>query len=115
MNDPKLSVSKKDEWLRAAIMLLFLIICELGKVILGLVALAQFIFVLLTGSANENLQRFGKSMGIYLQQVIEFLSYNQEEKPFPFAPWPEAGELDETVRCRELGEDEPSMDEGQPL
>jgi len=96
-------------------MLLFLIICELGKVILSLVALAQFVFVLLTGSANENLQRFGKSMGIYLQLVVEYLSYNQEEKPFPFAPWPEAGELNEAVRCRQLEDDEPVMDEGQPL
>jgi hypothetical protein len=40
------------------------------------------------------LKDFGKSLGIYLKQIAEFLSYASEEKPFPFSDWPEAGSTD---------------------
>ena len=99
-----------NEWLRGAFMLLFLLICELGKLVLGLTSLVQFIFVIVTGAANENLQRFGKSLGLYIEQVIRFLTYNSDEKPFPFSAWPDAGELDEAVRLRQGQQDEQDTD-----
>ena len=45
---------------------------------------------LFSGEPSESIKLFGKSLGAYLQQISEFLSYASEEKPFPFSDWPEA-------------------------
>ena len=44
-----------------------------------------------SGEPSDSVKGFGKSLGVYLQQISEFLSYASEEKPFPFSDWPDAG------------------------
>ncbi len=56
-------------------------------ILLGMVIL-HFILRLLTGEPNPELQKFGKSMSIYLAQIIQFASFNSDEKPFPLSEWP---------------------------
>jgi hypothetical protein len=44
--------------------------------------------MLLNGTPNARLVSFGRSMGRYLRQVIDFLTFAAEEIPFPFNDWP---------------------------
>jgi len=37
---------------------------------------------------NTRLLTFGRSLGSYVQQLVNFQSFNTEEKPFPFNDWP---------------------------
>jgi len=49
----------------------------------------QFFWVLFTGGTNENLNILGQSLATYTYQVIRYLVFNTEERPFPFdASWP---------------------------
>lgn len=52
--------------------------------------LVQFLFSLFTGKANSALLELGSSLSKFIYQALEFLTYNTEEKPFPFADWPQA-------------------------
>ncbi len=48
----------------------------------------QFLFKLFTGEPNRQLRGFGQSLGTFVYDVILFLTFQSDEKPFPFAPWP---------------------------
>jgi hypothetical protein len=52
------------------------------------VVLIQFGFLLITGQINTNLKGFNKEVGLYLNDLVKFLSFQTNEKPFPFRDWP---------------------------
>lgn len=85
-------VSGRDLWVRAVFMLLFVFIWGVAEVVLGAVAVLQFLFVLLGKQLNENLLSFGRSLSRYIFQMAEFVTFNQEERPFPFSSWPSASD-----------------------
>ncbi len=72
-------------------LILFYLIYRITDIVLLLVLLVQTILNIFSGGPSESIKEFGKSLGIYLQQISEFLSYASEEKPFPFSDWPELG------------------------
>lgn len=77
-----------EHWLRGMFMALFLMIaCVAGYVVFVLV-IVQFLFVLCTGEGEERLRGLGHSLSQYFFQIFRFLTYNSDEKPFPFADWP---------------------------
>lgn len=76
-------------WLRIIFMLLFLLAYQVAEILLGLSILLQVIFVAITGEKNLFLQQAGAGLSRYAYQVYRYMTYNSEEKPFPFASWPE--------------------------
>ena len=95
MSEISENVKSEKQWLRGLYMLLFVIISEMTKVVIVTVAIIQFLFAILTGKGNSNLTQFGNSMAQFIQQIVNFLTYHTEDKPFPFAQWPEAVIADE--------------------
>lgn len=75
-------------WLRALFMVLFGMLYSLAGTVLFVVAVLQFIFVLMGSAPNARLLAFGRSLGSYVQQLVNFQTFNTEEKPFPFSDWP---------------------------
>jgi hypothetical protein len=53
-----------------------------------LVALSQWLYILLSGDSNASLSRFADALGRYVAQIIQYLGYHTEHKPFPFNDWP---------------------------
>lgn len=72
-------------------LILFCLIYGLTDLVVFTVAFVQTFLKLFTGEPSDSLKDFGKSLGIYLKQISEFLSYASEEKPFPFSDWPKVG------------------------
>lgn len=77
-----------DLWRRALFMLLFAVLYGVARFVLGVVVVVQFLVVLFTGSANEQLLRLGSSLSIYAYQVFRFLTFTGDEQPFPMSAWP---------------------------
>lgn len=75
-------------WLRGVFMILFGLLYSLAGTVLVVMAVLQFIFVLTGSAPNTRLLSFGRSLGSYAQQVVNFQTFNTEEKPFPFSDWP---------------------------
>lgn len=82
------NLKRPSAWLRALFMIGFVIALYVVGVILLALILAQLVFSLLTGADNINLRRLGESLSIYVSQILAFLTYNSEIKPFPFLPFP---------------------------
>lgn len=80
----------KSKWLRLLFMIIYAIIFYvLMHIAIGLIALIQFLITLFTGKANKDILAFSKSLNAYLYQIMQFLTYNAEAKPFPFGEsWP---------------------------
>jgi hypothetical protein len=56
--------------------------------VFAMVTVVQWGFLLFTGSINANLKGFLAEVVHYITQVLRYLAFQTEEKPFPFAPWP---------------------------
>jgi len=84
------NLQSESFWLRSLFMLLFFIVYRIVDLVVLLVAVCQWFYVLLTGDANASLSRFAGGLANYVAQIINYLSYNSEEKPFPFNDWPTA-------------------------
>jgi len=87
--DLKARLTSRDLWIRLVYMILFAIAYSLAKLLMTVVVILQFIFILLSGSANEPLLKLGQNLARYIADIIRFQSFNTEDKPFPFADWPE--------------------------
>ena len=77
-------------WQRALYMVLFAIVFHIVEVIIGVVMVVQFILKAATSNTNDNLGRFGDQLSQYIYEIIQFQTFNTEDKPFPFRSWPEA-------------------------
>lgn len=75
---------------RGLIMLLFIVAFSIAQTLLGLIALLQFLWLLIGGEANARVARFGRSLGGWLEQVAAFQSCASERRPFPWSDWPSA-------------------------
>lgn len=81
-------VEMKDAFFRALYMVLFLFISYfLWFLILG-VSIFQFIATLVMKAPDDRLAHFGSGLGQYYSDIIHFLTYSTEQKPFPFDTWP---------------------------
>jgi Domain of unknown function (DUF4389) len=89
-DDLKANVSARSTWLRALYMILFGVAFYLAELVLAAVAVVQFLFALFAGHRLEPLAAFGAQLAVWLGQVVSFLTFASEAKPFPFTAWPDA-------------------------
>jgi len=89
--DEPVSDSPYNRWLRGLFMLVFLIFFGVAETLLGLLALLQFLWLIVTGRPNDALRRFGASLALWLADAARFQACVTEEKPFPWKPWPQPG------------------------
>jgi len=89
------NVKDTNVWLRLLFMLLFAIIYSVAEVVLAIVVFFQFLCVLFSGNKNEKALLLGSQLSSFVYQVFQYLTYNSEEKPFPFADWPSGKQLAE--------------------
>ena len=83
------NLKSKSIWMRLLFMLVITFLYSVSRIIVGTVVVVQFFWVLFTGETNQKLQVFGKSLATYTNQIILYLTFNTEERPFPFdMDWP---------------------------
>lgn len=83
------NLKSKSIWMRLLFMLVITFLYSVSRIIVGAVVVVQFFWVLFTGETNQKLRVFGKSLATYTNQIILYLTFNTEERPFPFdLDWP---------------------------
>lgn len=78
----------KNKWVRGVFILFFIIVKYIVSLLINFIALFQFIVDLLTGKPNDKLLTFTQHLNIYLLQIVNFITFNSDNKPFPFTNWP---------------------------
>ncbi len=90
IGDIERNLKSRSTWLRLLFMVVLVFIYGISRLIVGAVVVLQFLVVLFTGEVNDRLRAFGKSLSTYTCQLLLYLTYNTEERPFPFdLDWPE--------------------------
>lgn len=83
------NVKSRSTWLRLCFMIILAILYGLSRLVIAAVVVIQFFYVLLQGKKNDSLLALGHSLAIYSYEIVDYLTFNREEKPFPFdAKWP---------------------------
>ena len=58
--------------------------------ILWLIVVTQFLFSLFTNNPNENILKLSNGFRNYMVQILDFITYQSDEKPFPFSDFPKS-------------------------
>lgn len=88
MNDNNSLIKDSSVWQRLLYMLLFVIAYSVVETILTAIVVIQILFRLFTGKTNGRLLAFSAEASRYIYDVLQYLTFNSEEKPFPFNDWP---------------------------
>lgn len=81
--------------LRSALMrLLFMFIIAfiygVSRIVVCAVVVVQFLWVVFSHSPNGQLSKFGQSLANYTYEIVRYLTFVTEDRPYPFdLPWPQ--------------------------
>lgn len=78
----------KREGTRLIFILLFAVIFNIAEIVLTVVVAVQFLSRLITGRSMVSLLTLGRHLAAYIGELIAYLTYNADVRPYPFAPWP---------------------------
>lgn len=84
----KRNVRRRETWQRLLFILLFGFIYTVAEIVVAATIVLQFGFELFTAARNRNLLELGASLSRYVYEILRYVTYNSDQRPFPFAPWP---------------------------
>lgn len=88
------NVKSRSTWLRLVFIIVFCALYSVSRIVLFVVVVAQFLWLLFTADPNAKLQQFGQSLATYSYQIVRYLTFNSDAKPFPFDyDWPSSKPL----------------------
>jgi len=88
MEDVNNTEHPKANLTRLVYMILYLIIGKVISIILTVIAVGQLIYTWVSGTPNEKVLPFTKSMAEYTKQIVLYVSFNTDTKPWPSSDWP---------------------------
>lgn len=80
----------KVVWHRLLHIAIFAVIFNIVEVVLVALVAFQWLSTLITGQANERLKGLGAELAGYVAEIVRFLTYGTDDRPYPFGPWPAA-------------------------
>lgn len=86
--DIKENAKNIDVWTRGLFILIYGVIFYFLFALIWLVVIFQFIMKLITSELNEQILDFSDSLNKYVSQILLYITFKSEERPFPFSPWP---------------------------
>ena len=92
----KSNLTSSKHWIRLLFMILFALALQVASIVMTVLVVVQFLFALITGNDNLQLRKFGDALSIFIFDTLQFLIYKSEEKPFPFADWPDSKVVTDT-------------------
>lgn len=85
--DPSRSPTRMDTLIRLLYVILFAMIFNVAELVLAALVALQFVFVFIWEEPNTKLKDFSASLSRYIYQILEFVTFRSDTKPFPFADW----------------------------
>jgi hypothetical protein len=88
-SEPLLNGERRETLIRGLLIILFALIYSIAELVVGAIVLLQFGFVLITGERNAKLLELGARTSAYIYQILQYVTFNSDLRPFPFSDWPE--------------------------
>lgn len=84
------NLKSRSTWMRFVFMCLSALLLWIAGVVGIFVVVVGFLWVLFTGDVNRQLQTVGNSLATYVQQIVRYLTFNTDDRPFPLGgDWPD--------------------------
>lgn len=83
------NIKEPSIWVNFFLKVIYLIFLNFIIPFFGFITLLQFLFSLGSKKPNDNLISFSKKISIYTYQIINFITYSSDERPWPFNAFPD--------------------------
>ena len=87
------TLSRKQIAIRLLYTLLYVAIMEVVKTIILLVTILEYFLLMITLQHNETARSFANRVATYGYRLMRYVTLNENQRPFPFADFPEEIEL----------------------
>lgn len=81
------NVKDKSTWMRLIYIVIFAIAFNIAELLIAIITVVQFFSVLFTKAPNTRLKQFGGDLGVYIRDVVRFLTYQTDQMPYPVSDW----------------------------
>lgn len=82
-------LTSRSTWIRFVFMCIAAVLLWLAGLVGVFVVIGGYLWVLFTGEVNEQLRSVGASLAEYVRELVRYLTYNSDERPFPLGgDWP---------------------------
>ena len=88
MEEVEINEQPKVGWERVLYTILYLIIGRFISMVLFVIAVCQFIYSWVIRQPNDQLLYFTSGLAEYSKQLVSYVGFNSEEKPWPVGAWP---------------------------
>jgi fatty acid desaturase len=83
------NVKSRTTWLRLLFMAIYGVVAWLVGMVGLVIVVLGFFWVLFTGEVNRELRQIGQAIASYIYEIVRYLTFNTDDKPFPFGgAWP---------------------------
>jgi len=83
------NIRSKATWQRLVFMIIMSLLFCLGITAGWIVVVLEFFWVLFTGETKKEFSSIGRQLGEYAKEIALYMTFNTEERPFPFdRDWP---------------------------
>ena len=86
--DIKNNLKDRNSWVRGLYVVLFIVFYNIAEIVLMAIVIFQFGHKVITGAVNDKVLAMSKGLSRYIYDVFRYITYESEEKPFPFSDWP---------------------------
>jgi len=86
--ETKKNLKNTNSWVKLLFIIFFSFLLYVAGFVLSIMIFFQIIVNLFTGETNERIKTFSKGINAYIRDLLQYMTYNSEEKPFPFSDWP---------------------------
>ena len=100
------NLKQGSAWVRVILMIAFAVVLYvIIPAIVLVLMLTQMLFVFITGDSNDNLRVLGTALSKYIFEVLQFLSYASDNRPFPFSAFPSVEHDDFSFKTEEKSDE----------
>jgi len=83
------NLKSRRTWMRCLFMLVSGFLASVATFVGSVVVVIGFFYLLFTGEVNPQIRDAGQRLASYLYNILRYLTFNTDEKPFPLGgEWP---------------------------
>ena len=86
------NIKEPSIWVNFFLKIFYLVFLNFIVPFLGFITLLQLLFSIGSKKPNENLVTFSKKISSYIYQIINFITYSSDQRPWPFNSFPESSD-----------------------
>ena len=86
------NIKEPSIWVNFFLKVIYLVFLNFIVPFLGFITLLQLLFSIASKKPNENLVSFSKKISSYIYQIINFITYSSDQRPWPFNSFPESSD-----------------------